>query len=420
MKDQIILADGVVRSMDCNKTGLNNNTVVIGGTGSGKSMSFVESNLLRPISYSGVIPVTKRRIANKYAPLHKKMGTKVYDLNFSNPMASDIAYDPMDYVKTDADIRFLAESLVYADPQKKASTKVDPYFDDTATSLLCAEIGMVKLTVPNAGMTDVLDFHSKLKISDGGNGMIETTLDSVFDCLEKKDPACYAVACWKSFRSAPIRTAGCVYSSLNISLDKIFTSELKEMMKKKEKLRLERLTEEKSLLFVTTSPVNKALHSFTAIFYAQLFKVLFEKAQQSPNGELPIPVHVIADDAATGCKIPNLAEYLSICREARISVMLLLQSESQLASIYGSDDATTILNNCDTLVYTGSMDLKTAKTFSERANLPLGDVLYMPVGQVMIFRRGEKPIIAQRYNIMEDERWKALNNLSQEAKEACA
>ena len=79
------------------------------------------------------------------------------------------------------------------------------------------------------------------------------------------------------------------------------------------------------------------------MFYAQAFKALFEYAESLPSGRLPIPVHVLCDDFATGSRILNFPEYISIFREKQISVTMLVQSESQLESMYGSDDATTII-----------------------------------------------------------------------------
>ena len=96
-------------------------------------------------------------------------------------------------------------------------------------------------------------------------------------------------------------------------------------------------------------------------------------------------------------------QYISIFREKGISVTLLIQSESQLSSTYGSDAATTIINNCDSYVFLGSNDLRTAQNISLRANLPLEDVLYMPVGPEILFRRGQKPIMTKCYSIMENE-----------------
>ena len=95
----------------------------------------------------------------------------------------------------------------------------------------------------------------------------------------------------------------------------------------------------------------------------------------------------------------NFPEYISIFREKGISVTLLLQSESQLEEIYGPGNGTIIVNNCDSYIYLGGMDLKTAQNISLRLNTPLDEVLYMPIGQEVIFRRGQRPILTQRYDI---------------------
>jgi hypothetical protein len=67
--------------------------------------------------------------------------------------------------------------------------------------------------------------------------------------------------------------------------------------------------------------------------------------------------------------------------------------------MYGSYNATTILNNCDSYVYLGGMDLKTAQDISLRLNIPLEEVLYMPVGKEYVFRRGMRPIATMRYDV---------------------
>ena len=111
-------------------------------------------------------------------------------------------------------------------------------------------------------------------------------------------------------------------------------------------------------------------------------------------------MQLIADDFATGAKILNFADITSIVREKNIGFTLLTQSESQISGIYGTDDATTIINNCDTYVYLGGNDLKTAQNVSLRLNVPLDEVLYMPVGQEIVFRRGQRPIITERYDVL--------------------
>jgi len=139
-----------------------------------------------------------------------------------------------------------------------------------------------------------------------------------------------------------------------------------------------------------------------------MFKQLFEYAESLPSGKLPIPVSVLADDFATGSRILNFSEYISILREKQISVMLLLQSEAQLERMYGYEDAVTIIDNCDTYVYMGGMNIKTCRSISERLNMPLDDVLYMPLGQEVIFRRGQRPILTQRYDVLHDKAYQKI------------
>lgn len=404
--DKIILGENVIYSTDCKKTGLNNNVLVCGSSGCGKTMSISEPRLLETFNSSLIVTVTKRRIVNKYRPVFEQRGYVVGDLNFIHPSMSDVAYDPLKYIHSYSDITFLAESIVKSNPKKEKSN-ADPYWDDGAISLLSAEISYVLKIKKDATFSDVLELHDRIEFSENG-GQITTSLDQNFEYLEKTDPGCFAVSCWKSFRQLPIRTASCIFGTLNTAIDTIFSPELRKMIAKEKKVDFEELATRKTVLFISASAVNPALHCFINMFYAQAFKSLFEYAQIMSDGRLPIPVNVLCDDFATGSRILNFPEYISIMREAQISVCLLVQSESQLESIYGSDDATTIINNCDTYLYLGGMDLKTGRSISERLNVPLEEVLYMPIGQEYIFRRGQKPIVTTRYDILQNKMYQRI------------
>ena len=171
---------------------------------------------------------------------------------------------------------------------------------------------------------------------------------------------------------------------------------------------LEGVATRKTVLFITSSPVNPSLHFFVNMFFGHVFKQLFEFAEDQPDGMLPIPVHVLCDDFATGSCIRNFPQYISIFREKRISVTLLLQSESQLAGMYGESDAVTIINGCDSYVFLGGMDLMTCRNISIRLDRPLDEVLSFPVGREIIFRRGSRPVITDRYAIRKDEVYQQL------------
>lgn len=282
--DIMILGEGqnAVYSTDSNETGLNNNVIVCASSGGGKTCSILEPRLLATFNSSLIVTCTKRRIVDKYRDVFLKRGYSVFDLNFVRPTESNVAYDPLAYVSSYSDITFLAETIVNANPRKE-NTTADPYWDNAAESLLSALISYVLMTEDNPTFADVLKLNDSLTITDGGS-RIETSLDSKFARIAQKDPNCFAVTCWNSFKVLPIKTASCVYGTLNTTIDTIFSPELRKMINSKNKVYFERLANHKTVLFITTSAVNPTLNCFINMFYAQMFKQLFEYAESLPSG----------------------------------------------------------------------------------------------------------------------------------------
>lgn len=401
--DQVILGYGpeCVFSTDSKITGINNNILVVGGSGSGKTVSVLEAILLETYQRSVIATVTKRKIVDKYTPLMDGRGYDVLNIDFVHPEHGNAAYDPLDYINSYADITFVARSIVLANPKKERTT-ADPYWDDAAISLLSAIISFVLVRRSNPTFANVLEMLDCLTFEEA-EGQIKTNYDEEFSFLESRDASHFAVTNWKSFKKLPVKTAGCVYGTLNTTVDSVFSPELRTMFRMRRKVDFEELSTNKTALFVISSPVNPSLNSFINMFYAHAFKQLFEFGEEQSDGMLPIPVHILADDFATGCPVPLFDQYISIFREKQISVTLLIQSESQLVSLYGIDAATTIINNCDSYVFMGSNDLVTAQNISIRSNRPVEDILHMKLGNQILFRRGAKPKLGKRYNIYENE-----------------
>lgn len=407
MLDSMIAAKGCIYSSDCSHTGLNNNRIVVGGSGSGKTMSITEPCLLHSYGRNLIITATKSRIVQKYRPLLQQRGYRVEVLDFARLANCTVGYDPMQFVRTSEDVLFLAQSLVMANPRKENS-RADPYWDDMSVSLLSALMEMERLRAPGrCCFANVIQRFKRLRIHYL-SGNIQTNLDTEFQILELEHPGNPATAHWESFCHLPGKTAACVVSTLSTTIRYLFSPELMEMMHLPRKVDFASFAGEKTMLFLVTSPVNPALANLVSVFYGTAMKELFELAEERPDGKLPIPTHMLCDDFATGAPIPNFAQYISIIREKELSVTLLCQSESQLERMYSAADAVTIINNCDTYVFTGGMDLKTAHSVSLRMNTPVDAVLALPVGQFVVFRRGQRPVCAQRYPIMEDPQYLQL------------
>lgn len=410
--DRRILGEKCIYSSDCLQTGLNNNTIICGTSGSGKTKSILEPCLLENENTNLIISVSKRHLIDVYKPLFEKRGYKVLDVNFTNPSESDALFDPLRYIQSYQDISALCDQILVSN----AGSTADPYWHEAAKSLLGALIACAMMTRESASMVDVISLLNSLDFRES-LGQIVTSLDDTFEMIKQKDPASFAINCWKSFRRLPIRTAGCVFGYLNSSLDNLFTPDILTGMQKGKNLDFMEFATEKTVVFVTTSPVNVSLNRFINLFYSQAIKSLFEIGESFPEGKLPIPVHLFFDDFAVGCPIEMFPRAISIFREKGLSVSILIQSETQLEGLYGVPDSITIINNADSYVYLGGCDIRTAEVISRRANLPLEDILSLPVGQEIVFRRGNKPQKTSRYDIFNDERYKRLIEEYNERKE---
>ena len=92
------------------------NVLVVGGTGSGKTVSFVAPALMESLRVKNpnnkAVILTKRDLADKYIPLYKAAGFKVYDLDFSNPERGNCCYNPLTYIKSEEDIAENSRAIV--------------------------------------------------------------------------------------------------------------------------------------------------------------------------------------------------------------------------------------------------------------------------------------------------------------------
>lgn len=375
MTDMTCLAEGVVYPADFEKTGLNLNELVVGGTGCGKSVSVAYSRLVHTSNSSVVVPITKVALKNKFASMFEKRGYRVVDLDFTKQVQGGIGYEPMDYIRCTEDVLSLAKNVVEAFGEKKTGGRVDPYWNNSAISILAAEIELIRLNAKHAGkrprFIDVVRFHRTIKFANGAQKEVaKINVDSFFDKAEQLYPGNMACEYWRTIKSLSVITASSIMSTLNTAFDKVFTDTVLGILKREESISFRSLGEQKTALFITTSPMNKSVQCFVNMVYADLFRELFESAEEKITGRLKIPVHIICDDFACGSRILHFEDYISIFRAAGISVTILLQSESQLISMYGETEATTIINNCDTYVYMGGTDITTCRNISCRVDKP--------------------------------------------------
>ena len=397
-------------STDCSKTQLNNNILVVGGSGSGKTVSVILPFLLHMNSSNAIGVFTKSNLLHDAKRSLEHRGYNVYTMDFADPVHSEIGYDPLAYCNTDQDLKMLARCIVRADP---TYLPPDPYWSESSENLLALVLRYVKNGHWRKGRTmkqalEILDkLHWKetykyFKSEEDFDDVDSPNAEVYKEFLKLKDVDPDGWTDWKTFINLPDKTAPCVESCLRTPLGQIFDADARRLVGMAQAFRFELLLRPKTVLLLRMSPVNTSQHRLVGIFYTQAFKALYELAERSEGYRLPVPVHVLCDDFATGCHVQGFPELISIFREKGISATMLIQSETQLASIYGANDAATIINNCDTYIYLGGMDLKTCRNISERMNIPSCEVQSMAIGEEYFIRRGQAPIKTMRYDTFND------------------
>ena len=125
-----------------------------------------------------------------------------------------------------------------------------------------------------------------------------------------------------------------------------------------DELELDTLGDQKTALFVILSDTDSTFNFVAALMYSQLFNLLCDKADDFYGGRLPVHVRLILDEFANIGQIPNFDKLIATIRSRELSASIILQSQSQLKTIY-KDAADTIVGNCDSTLFLGGKEKST-------------------------------------------------------------
>lgn len=411
--DKIILGQDCIIDDELGKFRPNNNQMVVGCSGTGKSMSVLLPTILNMRESSMIATYAKGTEGRKIAEFQRSKGYKVDICDLSKPENSTASFDPLCYVRSNLDVENLAKSIVYADP--RSVNDRDVYWTDSAATLLSAFIFGAMRKSDNPSMVDVLELFDKFEITQRGDSIV-TSLDTYFKDIQAKVGDCDEVRAFMDYRQLPYSTAGCVRDFVAKAFRRMYPEPVRKLMKMGNKISFKQLAEEKRSLIIITSSVNTALYLFANQIFGTAIKELLEYAENCPEQKLPRPIRLLFDDFACGAKINDFSKHIAIFRAAGLSAMMLLQSEDQLRDMYTPEEATTILNNCSSYVYfPGGMDMMTCKNISQRLDMSLAEVMYAPITNVMVMQSGKHPVTVPRYDIFNSCEYKEFDRITKTA-----
>ena len=137
----MIVAEGLEYSLDCYETQLNNNVIVVGASGSGKTTRIVIPNIMQATG-SYIVTDPKGNLYRKIGPYLEKNGYEVMSLDLAEP-SDKVRYNFIDYIQTEQDVIKVAHMLMTGDGSE-AWKGHNAFFYNTGELYVAAAIATLK------------------------------------------------------------------------------------------------------------------------------------------------------------------------------------------------------------------------------------------------------------------------------------
>ena len=439
------------------KTARNKNILVIGGSGSGKTRFFVKPSLLQMHS-SYVVTDPKGQLLRETGkllahggpkrdengkPVRDKRGKVVYEpyrikvlntINFSKSMK----YNPLAYVRSEKDILKLV-NVIIANTKGDGEKSSEDFWIKAERLLYCALIGYIwyEAEPEERNFITLLDLLNACEAREDDE-TYKSPVDILFDDLAKKQPDHFAVKQYVKFKMAAGKTLKSILVSCGARLAPFDIKELRDIMTEDE-LELDTMGDRKTALFLIMSDTDTTFNFVIAMLQSQLFNLLCDKADDLYNGRLPVHMRCLLDEFANIGQIPNFDKLIATIRSREISASIILQSQSQLKTIY-KDAADTIVGNCDVTLFLGGKEKSTLKEISEllgketidslsqsenrgaqtshglsyqklgKELMTQDEIAVMDGGKCILQLRGVRPFFSDKYDLTKHPRYKYLSD----------
>ena len=439
------------------KTARNKNILVIGGSGSGKTRFFVKPSLLQMHS-SYVVTDPKGQLLRETGkllahggpkrdengkPVRDKRGKVVYEpyrikvlntINFSKSMK----YNPLAYVRSEKDILKLV-NVIIANTKGDGEKSSEDFWIKAERLLYCALIGYIwyEAEPEEKNFITLLELINACEAREDDE-TYKSPVDILFDDLAKKQPEHFAVKQYVKFKMAAGKTLKSILVSCGARLAPFDIKELRDIMTEDE-LELDTMGDRKTALFLIMSDTDTTFNFVIAMLQSQLFNLLCDKADDLYNGRLPVHVRCLLDEFANIGQIPNFDKLIATIRSREISASIILQSQSQLKTIY-KDAADTIVGNCDSTLFLGGKEKSTLKEISEllgketidslsqsenrgaqtshglsyqklgKELMTQDEIAVMDGGKCILQLRGVRPFFSDKYDLTKHPRYKYLSD----------
>ncbi len=412
------------------RTETNNNVLVIGGPGTGKTRYFVKPNLMQ-LNANYFITDPKGTLIHDMGWVLEDAGYEIRTFDTID-FTRSLHFNPIEYIKGEADTLRFVECLIRnttGDDQHSG----DPFWENAEKLLYTALISYLLLHCPEEdhsvpGLLSLLaladareddeDYMSPLDMLfheiETGERLMRVAESSGYDTSSREfQPASsgyawvkvakpvrpeddFALASYKQFKVAAGKTLKSIMVSCNVRMKPFDIAEMKELLAYDE-MALDHLGDARAkvAVFCSMSDTDSTFDFVFALLMQQALDTLCEAALSRFSGALPRCVHFVFDEFANIGTIPDFERMITVTRSRNIAVSMICQSLSQLDENYGENNAATIMNACDTLLYLGGKSADTNQKIADMigkqtvANVSVND------------SRGANPTYTHNYGLIE-------------------
>ncbi|WP_455682879.1 VirD4-like conjugal transfer protein, CD1115 family [Thomasclavelia sp.] len=337
-----LLTQNVKIGLDGKKHRRNLNTIVIGGSGAGKTRFYGKPNLMQcNTSYVCLDP--KGELLRDIGYLLEKQGYVIKVVDLIN-MSKSHCYNPFEYIRDDKDVLKLINNLIRNTTPKGSQTS-DPFWEKSETALLQALCLYLLHEAPKEeqNFSMIMEMIAAADVREDDEDY-QSPLDELFERLSLRNPNSLAVKQYAIYKQAAGKTAKSILISVGVRLA-AFNLESIAGLTSTDELELNLVGERKTAIFAVIPDNDSTFNFLIGMLYTQLFQMLYYQADIIHNGSLPIPVHFLMDEFANVALPDEFDKLLSTMRSRQIFVSIIIQNLAQIKALY-KDAWESILGNC--------------------------------------------------------------------------
>ena len=248
-----ILAHDHAISNDTWLTGLNNNDLIIGPSGAGKTRGYVKPNILQ-CSESMVITDTKGALRPDVGTALEQQGYKVVEINLADCDSSPCGYNPLACIRQDREGHYREQDiLTLAACMVPVESRHDPYWELTARIYLESAVSYVLEALPEGERH--LGSVVRLAGEMGRDGRYKALMRE----LEVVDPGSFALSRYRLFQSvseSAEKTAACIFSFLASKLAPFSFGDAVRVFTNPERINIKELGRKKTAVFLNISDTD--------------------------------------------------------------------------------------------------------------------------------------------------------------------